>query len=348
MLSKVSTDISTEAVSACLICGEKECSTIYENLEDRLFGAPGKWSFKRCVNCGLVYLDPCPTIEDINKTYTTAYAGRKKLTLSQKLTPIGKLKRLVKAGFFASAYGYKKGVPLWQRILALPVYLSPYWREQLAFGVMDLPFKKGGRLLDIGCGIGGFLEQMSDLGWETEGLDTDPKVVQICRSSGLAVREGTLESQDYPDDYFDAVTMKHVIEHIHDPISLLKECKRILKPGGKLVILTPNFESLGHKIFRSQWLGLDVSRHLVLFTANTLSEAIQKGGLKVAILSTTGRISEFLWLVSYNLKKYNQNAYFVKTTFLSRFMAKAFDKKIRLLLVWNKKAGDELVMVAIK
>jgi len=348
MLSDGSMHIKTEDVLACPLCGQGKRNTIYENLEDRLFGAPGKWTFNQCVDCGLVYLSPSPTVEDIGKTYTAAYSGRKMLKPLQNKTAIGRVKYIVKAGFFANSYGYKKGVSMWPRIFSIPVYLSPYWHEQLVFSVMDLPFRQGGRLLDIGCGIGNFLNQMSNLGWKAEGLDTDSQVVQICRDAGLKARQGTLESQNYPDNYFDAITMKHVIEHLFDPVGLLKECKRILKPDGRLVLLTPNFESTGHNTFKSLWLGLDVPRHLFLFTAKTLSETIQKGGLNVVKISTTGRISEFFWLVSYNLKRYDQNAYFAKPNLRSRLLAKVFDKKIRLLLIWNKMTGDEILLTAKK
>jgi 2-polyprenyl-3-methyl-5-hydroxy-6-metoxy-1,4-benzoquinol methylase len=348
MLSKSSTGISTEAVSACLICGEKERSTIYENLEDSLFGSPGKWSLKQCINCGLVFLDPRPTPEDIGKAYTNSYAGRKKNKNLHQLNFKAKIKSAIKTGFFANAYGYKNGVNFWKRILSLPLHLSPYWRERLAFSIMTLPHKSGGRLLDIGCGIGIFLEQMADLGWKAEGLDMDPKVVQVCIKKGLTVKEGTLKSQNYPDNYFDAITLKHVIEHVSDPIDLIRQCKRILKPEGKLVILTPNFEGSGQETFGRMWLGLDAPRHLFLFTPKTLSEVLLKGGLNVIKLSTTARNSEFSARTSYNQKKFNQNAYFVKARPYSRFMAKVFDKKVRLQLTVNKEAGDELVLMATK
>lgn len=77
-------------------------------------------------------------------------------------------------------------------------------------------------------------------GWRVEGVDFDPGAVEVARASGLEVRLESLESQRYPDQSFDAVTMVHLIEHTHDPVGLIHESRRILKPRGQLVILTPN------------------------------------------------------------------------------------------------------------
>jgi SAM-dependent methyltransferase len=87
-----------------------------------------------------------------------------------------------------------------------------------------------------------------------------------------------LESIGYPDNSFDAITMSHVIEHVHDPVALLKECYRILKPAGYLVVTTPNINSWGHKKFEENWIHLDPPRHLHLFSQNTLQTCAEKAG----------------------------------------------------------------------
>ena len=88
------------------------------------------------------------------------------------------------------------------------------------------------------------------------GIDIDPETVKAVRSRGLDVRLGTLEAQGFPADYFDAIVMNHVIEHIHDPLEHLRECHRVLKKGGVLSLATPNVASLGHERFRQYWVGL--------------------------------------------------------------------------------------------
>lgn len=114
------------------------------------------------------------------------------------------------------------------------------------------------------------MEFLRQLGWHVEGLDLDPTAVKVASSRGLAIHLGSLKEQNFPDQSFDPVVSSHVIEHVHDPVGLLGECRRILRPDGKLVIITPNIASWGHAWFRSNWLALDPPRHLHLFKATSL------------------------------------------------------------------------------
>jgi SAM-dependent methyltransferase len=114
---------------------------------------------------------------------------------------------------------------------------------------------------------------------------------------------GSFESIGYPDNSFDAIAMYHVIEHIPDPISLLKECYRILKPGGHLFAVTPNIESWGHRKFGINWRGLEPPRHLHLFSQTTLHSCAQKSGFKVFKTWTTAARSILFFIGSIDLKK---------------------------------------------
>ena len=100
-----------------------------------------------------------------------------------------------------------------------------------------------GRLLDVGSGNGLFLHQMKRLGGAVAGVELDGRAASVARAKfGLEVFEGPLEEATFPDEYFDAITMNHVIEHVLDPVGLLKECRRVLRPGGKLVVTTLNIQ----------------------------------------------------------------------------------------------------------
>jgi 2-polyprenyl-3-methyl-5-hydroxy-6-metoxy-1,4-benzoquinol methylase len=137
------------------------------------------------------------------------------------------------------------------------------------------------RLLDVGCGRGDFLDRMRRRGWAVEGLDVDSSALEQARAKhGLKVHMGPIEDLRFPGESFDAITMNHVIEHVHDPVSLLRECLRVLKPGGRLAAVTPNLAGLGHRRFGRNWRGLEPPRHLHLFTRKTLGECAARAGCR--------------------------------------------------------------------
>jgi ubiquinone/menaquinone biosynthesis C-methylase UbiE len=125
---------------------------------------------------------------------------------------------------------------------------------------------------------------MKKRGWEVYGLDFDPRAAEAARSEGLSVQYGKVECQGYPSEFFDAVTLNHVIEHIPDPCKTLKECLRVLKPGGRLIIVTPNGTSLGHLFFGRHWRGIEAPRHLHIFSFESIKRALQLEMAKVVIL----------------------------------------------------------------
>ncbi len=77
------------------------------------------------------------------------------------------------------------------------------------------------------------------------------------------------------------LSLTHVIEHVHDPVDLLRECGRVLRPGGRMMVETPNAESSGHRLFGIAWHGLDAPRHLYLFSPTSLLVCAQKAGLQI-------------------------------------------------------------------
>ena len=94
------------------------------------------------------------------------------------------------------------------------------------------------------------------------------------RNRDLKVRVGALEDQSYPPDHFDAVVSSHVTEHVHDPVSLLRECRRVLRPGGLLVVVTSNGKSIGSGRFGTDWRVLEPPRHItVILPKDTLADS---------------------------------------------------------------------------
>ena len=347
-MSAAATEIATESVPACPVCGAATRAPLYRDIVDRLFEAPGRWQIDLCRACEAAYLNPRPTREAIGAVYTKSYAVRKPASELQRRRTVPGLRQSIRAGFLANTHGYLQGVRWWQRALALPARVSPVWSERWSSSVMGLHCRSAGRLLDVGCGLGDFLVEMSRLGWDAEGIELDPKMRDLCQQRGLIVQGGTLESQRYPDDSFDAITAKHVIEHVHDPVQFLEECARILKPDGTLVILTPNLHSLGHRVFRDAWIGLDAPRHLVLFAPDSLRRAAEVAGLQVVRLWSSARPSGFTWRVSFDLRRHGRTPYAAGRSLTRSLAEHASDAVVRLALIWNGSAGDELAMIARK
>ncbi|MBP1152812.1 class I SAM-dependent methyltransferase [Methylocaldum sp. RMAD-M] len=269
-----------ESVQACPVCGETRRETLYERLTDRVFFcAPGEWTLHRCLGCRSAYLDPRPTPDTIAlayRHYFTHESPQTKAAVKPKNGLAG-LKDRLRNGYLNHRYNLtlQPASPLWR--LAAPWFSIrrtgiDRWLRNFA-----APYP-GARLLDVGCGNGTFLRLASRMGWEVHGLEPDPSAAAAARSAGLQVQEGHLPDTHLPSDYFDAVILSHVIEHLHDPIRSLQEVYRILAPGGKLYACTPNLESPLHRRFTRHWRGLEPPRHLVLFNLRSLVSVCRRSG----------------------------------------------------------------------
>lgn len=139
-----------------------------------------------------------------------------------------------------------------------------------------------GRLLDIGCSLGYFVEAANARGWQASGIEISPYASEEARQLGLDVRTGVLEQAAYPDEAFDCVTMWDVLEHVPDPTAHMLEVRRILAPEGLVVIGTPN---LGHILFRmkrERWRHLKPREHIFYFQRASLGRLLEKTGFRLA------------------------------------------------------------------
>lgn len=134
---------------------------------------------------------------------------------------------------------------------------------------------KKGRILDVGCGRGDFLLLMRERGWAPTGLELDERIERHGKSVGMDLRAGSLDSVTFPDNHFDAVTFWHVFEHIRNPEWVLKECRRILKPGGVLLISVPNTGSLQARLTGKHWFHLDPPFHLYHYSLRNIKRLIE-------------------------------------------------------------------------
>jgi SAM-dependent methyltransferase len=202
--------------------------------------------------------------------------------------------------------------------------------------------------LELGPGAGHLLDELRHLGWEVEGADTDPEAVRNATLKGLSVSLGSLEELRYPDDWFDAICMSHVVEHLHDPLLTIKECYRILKPGGRLTLITPNALSLGHRLFGSSWFPLEPPRHLHIFTRQNMRVLLQKAGFVDSTVFTTIRDADGLYVASRSIRRSGRFRMHSRQPRSEKILGRLFQVLEWALLKVLSDQGEELSAVARK
>ena len=219
----------------------------------------------QCNSCGLVYLNPRPDVSEFETIYPSDYHA---FNFSEK--------------DFGVVYKIRSRLEV-KRLLS--------WCK-------DLP--DNARILDVGCGDGFHLKLLREYGkkdWTLEGVDIDKRAVQAAENAGLKVYLGSVEKIDLPKDAYDLAFMIQTIEHLEKPYEILTAVKRILKPNGKLVIVTDNTDSIDFRFFKGgYWGGYHFPRHWNLFNQNSLAKLAEKVGFEIADLTT--QISPVNWVYS--------------------------------------------------
>ncbi len=335
--------VRAEEARSCLLCGG-EGAQLYGGLRDRLFNAPGNWSIMQCPKCQLVWLSPRPLPDDIGILYSH-YHTHQALYAPQR--SLAGLRKSVKSSILNSKFGYQMDDT--NRIIGSILSRIGPLREIVGGGVLWLEAREKGRLLDVGCGNGSLLVQMRQLGWDVAGIEPDGKAVSVARERfGLEVFQGSLEEAKFPNEHFDAITMNHVIEHVQDPIGLLKECRRVIKPGGKIIVVTPNIQSLGFYLFGQHWRGLDIPRHLFLFSPHAFCACALQAGLTIQHLWTTARTAHWIWAASSLIMRGMQPGRSPEESCLSlKLQGVAFQTAEHLSLGLGKEQGEEIVAAMI-
>lgn len=251
----------TRKIKSCLLCESSNFEFMFFS-KDRMFNLPGKFAVKKCKQCSLVFLDPQPSQKLLKKHYP-----------SQKYYSYSRSKE---RDLFKAIRDYLIGHYYSPNIFSL--FFSTFIQN-----IPAIPsYVKNGKILDIGCGDGDTLESLKKLGWETYGLDVDARAVEIANKKGHSVKRGTFRAlSTYPDSYFDAIRLYHVIEHIDNPLACLSLIRKKLKKEGELLIGTPNIHSPLASIFGSYWYNVDTPRHLFLFSPQTLEKLLSKNNFVI-------------------------------------------------------------------
>ncbi len=283
-------EVRTQSRPVCSVCGAPPARVRYAGLADRLFSVGGKWNLVECSNpaCGMLWLNPAPVVEDLPQLYRHYYTHEREPL--RRWSRLNRVFRRAEDAYLAENYGYGEVRGVWYaRLQAKLMYLRPGRRAMLDSDVFYLCAQPGARLFEVGCGSGAMLNRMQERGWRVEGIDFDSAAVAQACSFGLQVRVGDILKTDLTADTYDVVVMSHVIEHVPDPQSLLRECWRLLRPGGRLVVVTPNSQALSRRLFGRYWMPLDPPRHLALFTVPALKRLSEDAGFGIETLRTTAR-----------------------------------------------------------
>lgn len=303
---------------------------------------------RRCPDpaCGLLWLDPVPLEEDIHLAYARYYTHERGGDGGPGWRP---WYRGVVRAYLARRFGYPGGpTTALQRLAARVVALHPIRREDALCSVLYLGPIPGGTLLDVGAGSGTLLRWMGELGWQVQGVDPDPRAVEAARARGLTVYQGSLDELALPDASFDAVTLSHVVEHVFDPRALLTECRRVLRPGGRLSVLTPNAAGQGHRTFGSHWRGLEPPRHIHVFTPGALEAVARDAGFGKVEVRTTARDTWGTFLRSRYLRAGHSSPAEARPSLPLRVWARSRQWRQWALLRRRPGAGDEIALVAVR
>jgi 2-polyprenyl-3-methyl-5-hydroxy-6-metoxy-1,4-benzoquinol methylase len=223
----------------CNLCGSRSTRPYAVK-----FGLP----IVSCRRCGFVYAEPRLSEADRLKRYSREYFYGEYLPVF----------RADRTGFDLDLVARHYGV-----------YLD----------MADRSAVPGGRLLDVGCGAGLFLKAAETRGWTGEGVEVSPTAAEYARTVlGLRVGSVRLEEAGFPAASFDVVTLLDTVEHLADPRGALALVRRLLKPGGRIILNTPDLASASRRALGTAWAVLSPAEHLSYFTARTLRRMLARAG----------------------------------------------------------------------
>ena len=236
-----------ENLNSCLVCGHTHFTTLFSCKD--FVASEETFVLQRCNKCSFLFTNPRPDQSEIGRFYQSdqyiSHAGTKRGLLYN-------IYDLVRN------YSIKKKLNLIKR------------------------FHSGGNLLDLGCGLGYFLNGVHQDGlFSASGIDvSDSAIKHVQDHFGLTVQqESGLDS--FPQHHFDVITQWHVLEHVHLLNERMKQLKRLLKPNGTLFIAVPNSASWDAKYYQQYWDAYDVPRHLYHFNQQSFGVLMHQHGFKI-------------------------------------------------------------------
>lgn len=240
----------------CKLCNSTQTKKLFEsnNIHGRFILSSDTFQVYKCSNCGVMFLDDI----EVNSSYYSKY-------------------------YFPEYYETKFHNAFINKIINLIINISIIFKEnQILRNYHNIANNKL-KILDIGCGNGEFLSRISNTKFEKFGIEINTEGYELCKGKNLKVFNKELKDLKFQDNFFDVVTLWHVIEHLENPIDTIKSVKRVLKEDGILVIAVPNTDSLGFKYGQNFWFHLDSPRHLMLFNKKSLKYLLNNAGFRIIL-----------------------------------------------------------------
>ena len=258
-------------LTKCEICNNTRFTHLFIG-RDKLLGLQGEFDLVKCNCCGVEFLNPQPNHQELKKYYdSNKYYSLKKISNDSFKT---KFKIFLYKLYFTKNNNYM------YKLLFSPI----------KFMIRTTILKKGLKILDIGSGTGQFLYEMKQCGLNVYGVEPG----DFDESENLNIKNTTLLNAKYPSNFFDIITMNHVLEHLDNPNETIKEIYRILKNNGIFIIGVPNTRSLANKLFNKNWLAYDVPRHLFNYSDKLIVDILKQHNFKIKEVRYNSRPSQFV------------------------------------------------------
>ncbi|MFM5907000.1 MAG: class I SAM-dependent methyltransferase [Novosphingobium sp.] len=221
---------------------------------DLLHDLPGDYPIVACRTCGLLRTDPRPTPDTVGFYYPADYGPYVGTTVT--------------ASSAAAASGLKGAV------IAAGKWLFNSRAQAI-------PRMSPGRLLEIGCASGSYLHAMAAQGWQVEGIEFSPESAETARKLGHHVDTGAVETIEKAPGQYDLIAGWMVLEHLHQPLAVLKKLRLWVKPSGNLVVSVPNAGGFQRRLFGPNWHDLHLPNHLYHYDPQSIRNLMAAAGWRV-------------------------------------------------------------------
>lgn len=303
---------TTEYIGYCPLCEGNDSFPLF-TVPDRLHHTPGQFTYRRCNDCRTVYQDPRVVAEDLWLCYPKEYGTHQvfndlgdeiKESANTNITqPIIKLRDIrdkVRIAIRAEVQDDSLK-DIWG-LVGKYLAKSKRLRERAFNGLVSDDFlprtPRYPKALDIGCGNGRFTKELMKV-WQVEGVEWDVISAEIAsRNTGCRIWVGDFREIDLPKGGYGLVFLHHVFEHLDDPILSLRRVWELLAPGGRVILVYPNHESLGSKIFRDSWFPWEAPRHLVFPSTDMLIRKSNEIGFKLLKCRTSAKDAAYYFALS--------------------------------------------------